>query len=116
MSEKLHNSSEKHRSAETAHLEHETNHQPSDRESSHSHKEASGLDLETIKKRIDQEALAGRDVEIEQIPPEHSHPSFINKDLKEIAFKKTLGQARRNLSQPERVFSNIIHQPLVEKA
>lgn len=41
-------------------------------------------------------------------------PEFINKDLKNQAYARTLKRAQRQLPAPARAFSKVIHQPVVE--
>jgi len=42
------------------------------------------------------------------------HHHYITKKIKAVTYKKTLSETRKNLSKPEKVFSKLIHQPVVE--
>ncbi len=41
-------------------------------------------------------------------------PIYVNKELKDLAYQRTLRRARNKLSPPARMMSRVIHQPAVE--
>lgn len=43
-----------------------------------------------------------------------NHPMFINRELKNMAFNRTLRRTQSKLPAPARAFSKVIHQPVVE--
>jgi Arc/MetJ-type ribon-helix-helix transcriptional regulator len=49
-------------------------------------------------------------------PTQDKEPTFINHELKEIAYQRLLKRARRHLSPYSRAMSKVIHQPIVDNA
>jgi hypothetical protein len=49
-------------------------------------------------------------------PTKENEPTFINHELKEIAYQRVLKRARRHLSPYSRTMSKLIHQPVVDAA
>jgi len=47
--------------------------------------------------------------------PAQSSP-LVNKDLKDLKYKRTLQSVRKDLSVPERAFSKVVHNPGIERA
>ncbi|MDQ3123731.1 MAG: hypothetical protein M3Q14_03565 [bacterium] len=45
---------------------------------------------------------------------EAEKPMFINRELKSMAYQRTMKRVRRHLPLPARAFSKVIHQPAVE--
>lgn len=73
-------------------------------------------DLEAIRKRVQEEAQSAKQVESsEESDREHSPTNqlFVNKELKDMAYKRTLNRVRQQMSAPDRLVSRIIHQPAV---
>jgi len=66
---------------------------------------------ETQAEAISTDDLLARHVEQEQPA---AAPGLVNKDLKEIKYKRTLQSVRKDLSKPERTLSKVIHNPLVD--
>lgn len=77
-------------------------------------KNQSGDKLESIRQSVEQQAISGK----ETAPTGHSESgkqTFTNqKALKADAYKKTLGRVRSQLRLPDRVFSKVVHQPVVD--
>lgn len=46
--------------------------------------------------------------------PQAEVPTLVNRELKGMAYKRTLTRIRKDLPAPERVFSRLIHNPVVE--
>ena len=42
-------------------------------------------------------------------------PTYVNRELKDMSFRRTMRNTRKQLRAPERLASKIIHQPVVEK-
>jgi len=47
-------------------------------------------------------------------PTQHEQPTFVNRELKGIAYKRTLTRTQKSLPAPARAFSKIIHNPAIE--
>lgn len=70
--------------------------------------------IEQIKQRIEQEATSSKDIAVEQAPETSSQQFFMNKELKAEALQKTFTRVRKHLSLPQKAFSQVIHQPIVD--
>lgn len=46
--------------------------------------------------------------------PETDQPMLVNRELKQMAFKRTLKRTQNRLPKPARAFSRFVHQPAVE--
>ena len=72
--------------------------------------------LKEIHHAVETQAISGK-----EMTPAETHkdvtPSvgYINKELKEISYQRSLTNVRRHLSAPSRAFSKVIHQPAVDK-
>ena len=77
---------------------------------------ASREHLEKAQVAVETQAISGK----EMTPAESNKdikPSagYINRELKDMAFKRSLRTARRHMNAPSRVMSRLIHQPVIEK-
>lgn len=45
---------------------------------------------------------------------EHERPAYVNRELKAMAYRRTLKRTQQQLSAPSRVLSKIVHQPTIE--
>ncbi len=71
--------------------------------------------LESIQESIKNEAVSGKEYSVgEREKSADSSPVTINKQVKKAAYKKTLKHVQRQLSPPERILSNVIHQPTID--
>ncbi len=73
---------------------------------------------ETLRHTVEQEAVTGKELQgkiSEKEKPHHSEDQYITKARKKAAYKKLLQHEQKKLSKPERSFSKVIHQPIVEK-
>lgn len=72
--------------------------------------------LKGIQKNVENLAISGKEMN-----PSESHkdstPSYapVNDDLKATTYRRTMKANRRHLRPQERVFSKVIHQPIIEK-
>lgn len=118
MSEKLHLKQEKHEALRNNELDkhHEAlknSLEKKARSSRHEHAE----NLEKIRSKIDKEAKNKHEHDTrkqEKEKPEKDQPVLVNRELKDMAYRRTLRRTQSKLSAPSRVFSKIIHQPAVE--
>lgn len=73
--------------------------------------------IEHIRSSIEKESKSKNEIKRhkESEKSEKDQPYLVNKELKEIAFKRTLKKTQSKLPAEQRVFSKLIHQPTVEK-
>jgi hypothetical protein len=72
--------------------------------------------LNKIQNDVEAHAVSGK----EMTPGEGAEDGapttgYVNKELKEISFDRSLRNVRRHLRAPEKTFSKVIHQPVVDK-
>ncbi len=81
-----------------------------------SSKNSHAENLKHIRTRIESEAKSKKEHEHnkEKEKPAIEKPVLINKELKDIAYRRTLKRTQNKLPAPARAFSKIIHQPAVE--
>ncbi|HMT18788.1 MAG TPA: hypothetical protein PKD20_03425 [Candidatus Saccharibacteria bacterium] len=83
----------------------------SDAEKATDHK----LDQGEIARRVEQHAISGKERSAaEHQRPKH-HPVLINKQLKDMAYSRTMTRVRKRLPLPSRAFSKVIHSKVVDK-
>lgn len=72
--------------------------------------------LEQLKKDVEQQAISGKEMSPSETGKDAT-PSvgYVNRELKDISYQRTLKTVRRHLRAPEKAFSKVIHQPVVEK-
>lgn len=73
---------------------------------------------ESLRHTIEHESSLGKELKgkITETEKPKVHDNFtLRKETKKMAYKKTLSHVRRHLPKPERAFSKIIHQPVIEK-
>lgn len=72
-------------------------------------------DIESLILSAKQEALSSSETHLENAHENSPTPSVIQKHHKKLAYKQTLRSVRRQLPATDKIFSHIIHQPVVEK-
>jgi hypothetical protein len=103
--------------------EHEKNHEHHEKlketpESSVEHiqvKHEAPLDLEKIRETVEKE---GEHVEIHAAEVEKEEPRHIappDTELRKVTLNNTMARIRRQLPGPEKTFSKVIHQPVIDK-
>lgn len=118
MSEKLSNHT--HESG-PVHPEREANHSHERPAHEHEHSKKApekAPDLEQARAEVNEQAKTAQVVEMPE-QSERSHAptqGFINKELKEMAYVRSLNRVRKHLSPPARLLSRAIHQPIVNAA
>lgn len=73
-------------------------------------------DLEAIRREVKEKARSSEQVKAaEETGETHSstHQPFVNKELKEMAYLRTLNRVRQQMSVPNRLISRVIHQPVI---
>jgi hypothetical protein len=74
-------------------------------------------ELEKIRAKVEQQApLHVEKSHTEREHLSHNHPVIINKQLKDMAFSRSMTRTRKKLSKPSRAFSKVIHAPIVDKS
>jgi hypothetical protein len=117
MSEKLPSMNHEHlpsmESSHEAHKEHPAHHEH------HQHKVEKAPDLEQARHKVEQEVEKSHKAEAPEPAdklhePRQDYPA--NRELKEMAYSRSLNRARKQLSPAGRTFSKFIHQPAVNAA
>jgi hypothetical protein len=76
-------------------------------------------EIEAIRQSIEQRSKSKEELiqesELGQTEEQASGPAFVDRQLKEIAYKRLLTRARRHMSSYDRLMSCIIHQPAIDK-
>lgn len=83
------------------------------RTSRHEHAEK----LEDIRSTAEREAASSEETIQEKLKAESSESDqslYVNRELKDMAYARTLKRARSRLPAPARAFSKVVHQPVVE--
>ncbi len=86
-------------------------HKLTDQEKEHGSREQ----LEKIAQSVEKQAVSGREYAKGEHEQPKQHPLLVNKQLKDIAFSRTLTRIRKKLSVQSRIFSKVIHNPVVDK-
>jgi cation transport ATPase len=77
----------------------------------------SNEELEKIREKIEHQApLKQEKSHTEKENPAHSHPVIINKQLKDMAFSRSMTRTRKKLSRSSRAFSKVIHNSTIDKS
>lgn len=77
---------------------------------------AEKLDTEALAAKAKELAPLGKEfTPIESEQPQSDSSFWQSKELRSQAFQRVLNHARSKLSAPERQFSKVVHQPVVEK-
>jgi hypothetical protein len=69
---------------------------------------------EARKKALEHAKSSSETTSLAERAPDKASPAFVNHDLKVIARNRLLKQVRENLPKNQRVFSHIIHHPVVD--
>ncbi|OGL29623.1 hypothetical protein A3D14_01260 [Candidatus Saccharibacteria bacterium RIFCSPHIGHO2_02_FULL_47_12] len=73
------------------------------------------IDVEAASKKAEKEAKSAKETKLEEKTPHEYHPPVLSKKIKGDAFKSSLSKAQVGLSRPERVFSKVVHLPIVDR-
>lgn len=74
-------------------------------------------ELEKIREKIEHQApLKQERSQTEKEHPAHSHPVIINKQLKDMAFSRSMTRTRKKLSRSSRAFSKVIHNSTIDRS
>ncbi|MEI7683088.1 MAG: hypothetical protein WCJ24_02175 [Candidatus Saccharibacteria bacterium] len=112
MSEQLQKGHERFSSPKGA--EHETNQREAAPEHQPRHEKHDLEPVAELSKHAKEEAIAGKDlVSHEKTGPSES-PLYVNRELKQQTWNRTMTRVRKHLSAPNKALSKAIHQPVVE--
>lgn len=76
----------------------------------------SSEELEKIRQKVENQApLKAEIAHTEKEYPSHGHPVIINKQLKDMAFSRSMTRTRKKLSRSSRAFSKVIHTPVIDR-
>lgn len=77
----------------------------------------SSEELEKIRQKVERQApVKSEKTQTEKEHPSHGHPVIINKQLKDMAFSRSMTRTRKKLSRSSRAFSKVIHTPVIDRA
>lgn len=68
-----------------------------------------------ITRQVEQQALSGKEMSPFERAPQRQHPVLINKQLKDMAYSRTMLRVQKHLSLPSRYFSKAIHSKVLDK-
>lgn len=105
-------------SAEQAgHNEHIHAHEKQHDHAKERHAEKQTKSLEEIRRTVEQSAIHTEQVRNEERAAleQDTSPLLVQKELKNITFKKTLKNVQKKLPATERTFSKVVHSPIVDK-
>ncbi len=94
---------------------HESHHHKAGKapESAHNHEHKDKLDQ--IRETAAKHAVAAEKVAARTEQASHTpHEAFVNNELKDLAYARSLKRIRQSLSKPAQAFSKIVHQPIID--
>ena len=108
--EKFEHKTSSENSPERQTIKHE--HEPTKSEKEHGNEKH----VENLSKHVEQQAISGKEVSGAENEQPKNHPVLVNKQLKDMAFSRSLTRARKKLSAPGKAFSKIAHNNTVDRA
>lgn len=120
MAEQLSHQPERQQHTErTPEAHHSREHEPQLRKTeADKHLEADQLkEAEQALSKAKHEAISGKDLSVEKTKQSVSHGTspLVNRELRQLMFKRTLTSVQKQLSAPSRSFSKVIHNPAVDR-
>lgn len=112
MSERLHHTPERNAGSIDTSVESKRN---LERLQEEAHKDRSEESVDTLKHKAEAIAKSGKETTVGERQEASRSSIGIQKDLKNTAYRKTLSRVQDQLSTPQRAFSKVIHQPVVEQ-
>lgn len=111
MSEKLSTNHERFTAPKGA--EHEAVHHKAAPEHEPRHEKKELAPVQQLERQAKEEAIAGKElVSHEKTAPES--PLYVQRELKENTWNRTMTRVRKKLPAPSRAFSKVVHQPVVD--
>lgn len=99
------------------HAEHQKNLQETAEHAAKNAKHEHADNIESIRSKVEAASKSkqeGLKKNKEREKSEKDQPTLVNKELKALAYKRTLHRMQRKLPAPSRAFSKVIHNPVVE--
>lgn len=96
-------------------VEHQNGH--TERELSHVEKQhGTNEHIGNIQKSVEQQAVNSSELGHTHQEQTKQHPVLINKQLKDLAFTRSMTRARKKLSAPSKVFSKVVHSSVIDSS
>lgn len=73
------------------------------------------LNRQELSRRAEQQAVSGKELSHAEHTENKHHPVLVNKQLKEIAYNRTMTRVRKQLSAPSRAFSQLVHSKALDR-
>jgi hypothetical protein len=94
-----------------SHEQHHSNANKTPEKAHHEHKEK----ISQIRETAAEQALTSEQASADNEQASHTpRQAFVNSELKDLAYARTLKRVRQNFNRPTRAFSKVIHQPVVD--
>lgn len=71
--------------------------------------------VEQIARTVEQHAISGKEMSRGDHADNRHHPVLINKQLKDMAYSRTMVRVRKRLSAPSRLLSRAVHSKVLER-
>ncbi len=70
---------------------------------------------ENLAAKVEQLAVSGKEMSRSETADTKQHPVLINKQLKDMAYSRSMTRVRKHLSLPSKLFSKAIHSKILDK-
>lgn len=70
--------------------------------------------VEQLEHKAKAEAVVGQELSVSEQKTDNDSPLYVNRELKQETWNRTLSHVRKQLSAPNRLLSKAIHQPVVD--
>lgn len=71
--------------------------------------------VEELTQKVEQHAISGKEMGPSEVADKKQHPVLINKQLKDMAYSRTMVRVRKKLSVPSRALSKAVHSKVLDK-
>ncbi len=90
-------------------------HEKLEKEVSNKAEKSENLDIEAASQAVERYAVSSKEkIHTDRVQPSH-HPIFVNKQLKDMAYSRTMTRVRKHLSLPSKALSQVVHSRLLDK-
>lgn len=76
--------------------------------------EATGEVINSLESAAKSEAISGKEVTVGEQEAQHQTSFGVHRELKQVAYKRSMERIRSSLSAPERILSKVIHNPVAD--
>jgi general stress protein CsbA len=77
-------------------------------------KHGSEENLEAIRRKVEKQAPIQHERPHSEKEQTKNHPVLVNKQLKDMAFSRSMTRTQKKLSAPSRAFSKVVHTPIID--